>query len=169
MIFWEAQTQVQHNLQWCWWWCEQSLIVRSLMYLNFNSRCLSICPPSPGPSVETKGAQPPLARGRFGQQARQSASDVAETRDHDQKPSPRSESLHSPRSDLHQKPSPRPASSRSPNVSSLPATRPEKNAEFAGAAGAGHPTAPHRMAPPYLARLPAGGAAPCCGWRALAS
>ena len=34
--------------------------------------------PSPGPSVETKAAQPPLARGRFGQQARQSASDVAE-------------------------------------------------------------------------------------------
>ena len=34
--------------------------------------------PSPGPSVETKAAQPPLARGRFGRQARQSASDVAE-------------------------------------------------------------------------------------------
>ena len=34
--------------------------------------------PSPSPSVETKAAQPPLARGRFGQQARQSASDVAE-------------------------------------------------------------------------------------------
>ena len=34
--------------------------------------------PSPGPSVETKAAQPPLARGRFGQQARQSASEVAE-------------------------------------------------------------------------------------------
>ena len=34
--------------------------------------------PSPGHSVETKAAQPPLARGRFGQQARQSASDVAE-------------------------------------------------------------------------------------------
>ena len=33
---------------------------------------------SPVPSVETKAAQPPLARGRFGQQARQSASDVAE-------------------------------------------------------------------------------------------
>ena len=29
------------------------------MYLNFNSRCLSCCPPSPGPSVETKAAQPP--------------------------------------------------------------------------------------------------------------
>ena len=28
--------------------------------------------------METKAAQPPLARGRFGQQARQSASDVAE-------------------------------------------------------------------------------------------
>ena len=41
--------------------------------------------------------------------------------------------------------------SSSPNVSSLsslPATMPERTPESAGAASAGHPTAPHRMPPP---------------------
>ena len=62
-----------------------------------------------------------------------------------------SEALHSRhaiRSSGFSSPSTFPSSSRSPNVSSLLATMPEKNQESAGAAAAGHPTAPHRMAHP---------------------
>ena len=129
----------------------------------------------PGPTVEKKAAQPGQ-RAYMNKSIRPWPEAALGNKPLSRPPTPNpssSEALHSRhaiRSSGFSSPSTFPSSSRSPNVSSLLATMPEKNQESAGAAAAGHPTAPHRMAHPHLARLPVewchrGG----CEWRTLAS
>ena len=136
------------------------------MSFNRADSCLS-----PGPTVEKKAAQPGQ-RAYMNKSIRPWPEAALGNKPLNRPPTPKpssSEALHSRHTILSSSLS-SPSSSRSPNVSSLPATMPEKNPASAGAAAAGHPTAPHRMALPHLARLPMewchrGG----CEWRTLAS
>ena len=100
------------------------------------------------PAVETKAAQNPIRPWPDAVWGNKRLN-RPRSRPHDKSPnSPSSESLHSRPHDTSPSLSSPSSSPNVSSVSSLPATMPERTPASAGAASAGHPTAPHRMPPP---------------------